>query len=147
MIVQHSKLVSAVTLLGFGLGYFLLSAQTKNSVESPEERHLIASLNGAELYQAYCASCHGRDAKGRGPAASSLKIPPANLTEIRKRGGGKFPSERVQELISGEKTVGAHGSRDMPIWGPIFGQIAWDQDLGKIRILNLTKYIESIQAK
>ena len=57
-------------------------------------------------------------------------------------------TERLINVISGEEIVTpAHGSREMPIWGPIFGQIAWDQDLGKVRIYNLTRYIESLQKK
>jgi hypothetical protein len=55
---------------------------------------------------------------------------------------------RVQKIISGEDVgTAAHGVREMPIWGPIFGQIAWDQDLGNVRIYNLAKYIESLQRR
>lgn len=147
MISRNAKLILIVTAIGVVLSSLLLTAQTKPKAQSSEEVHLIASLNGGELYKAYCASCHGLDAKGGGPAASALKVHPANLTEIQKRSGGTFPSARIQEMVSGEKMAAAHGSREMPIWGPIFSQIAWDQDLGKIRILNLTKYIESIQVK
>ena len=113
-----------------------------------EETRLIQSLNGQALYQAYCASCHGKDAKGMGPAAPALKAKPADLTVISKNSGGKFPSERIQKIISGEEMIkNAHGSREMPIWGPIFSQIAWDQDLGRVRVFNLAKYIESLQGK
>jgi hypothetical protein len=68
-------------------------------------------------------------------------------TRIAQRSGGKFPSDRVQKIIAGDDAISAHGSRTMPIWGPIFSQIAWDQDLGKVRIYNLTKYLESLQQK
>ena len=113
-----------------------------------EETRLIQSLSGPALFQAYCASCHGKDAKGTGPAAPALKAKPADLTQIGKNNGGKFPSERIQKIISGEEQVKiAHGSREMPIWGPIFSQIAWDQDLGRVRVFNLAKYIESLQGK
>ena len=33
---------------------------------------VIASLSGGDLFQFYCASCHGRDGKGDGPVAASL---------------------------------------------------------------------------
>jgi hypothetical protein len=71
-----------------------------------------------------------------------------DLTRIRQRNANTFPSVRVGEIISGEEfSTAAHGSREMPIWGPIFGQIAWDQDLGKVRIHNLARYLESLQRK
>lgn len=113
-----------------------------------EETRLIQSLNGQALFQAYCASCHGKDGKGAGPAAPALKARPSDLTQISKNSGGKYPSERIQKIISGEELVrSAHGSREMPIWGPIFSQIAWDQDLGRVRVANLARYIESLQGK
>jgi mono/diheme cytochrome c family protein len=113
-----------------------------------EEQHLIQSLEGKSLFQAYCASCHGISGIGNGPAASALKKAPPDLTRIRERNGGNFPASKIQDIISGEEAVTpAHGSREMPIWGPIFSQIAWDQDLGKVRIYNLTRYIESLQKK
>jgi hypothetical protein len=56
--------------------------------------------------------------------------------------------EHVERVISGEEQLtAAHGSREMPLWGPIFSQIAWDQDLGRVRVHNLAKYLESIQAR
>jgi hypothetical protein len=50
--------------------------------------------------------------------------------------------------ISGDAVPSpAHGSREMPIWGPVFSQIEWDQDLGKVRIYNLAKFLETLQRK
>src|SRR5260221_7614715 len=56
-----------------------------------------------------------------------------------------LPVKCVRKLIAGDELVMAHGSREMPIWGPIFHQIERDQDLGEIRLQNVTKYLESIQ--
>jgi hypothetical protein len=59
-----------------------------------------------------------------------------------------FPLGKVRRVISGEESLpGGHGSRQMPIWGPIFSQVAWDQDLGRVRVDNLARYLESLQAK
>lgn len=116
------------------------------SYQTPDQ--LIDSLKGPDLFRAYCAACHGTDAKGGGPAASSLKTNPPDLTRIAQRRGGLFPAQQVERIITGEETSPvAHGSREMPVWGPIFGQIQRDQDLGKIRVRNLATYLESLQAK
>jgi hypothetical protein len=80
--------------------------------------------------------------------AKSLKVAPPDLTRISKRNGGKFPMPRIQKVISGDQLLPAgHGTREMPVWGPIFSQIAWDQDLGRVRVDNLARYLEGMQAK
>ena len=105
-------------------------------------------LNGVTLYRNYCASCHGVDGKGVGPMAEWLRITTPDLTRIAKREGGKFPSARVQRIISGEENIVAgHGTREMPVWGPVFSRVENDQDFGRVRIYNLSKYLESMQAK
>ena len=113
-----------------------------------DDKPLNESLDGPRLFRAYCTSCHGQEAKGGGPAADSLKIKPADLTRLTNRNGGKFPSLRVQKIISGDGVVTSpHGSREMPVWGPVFGQVERDQNLGKVRIHNLAKYLETLQEK
>jgi mono/diheme cytochrome c family protein len=112
------------------------------------ERNLLNTVDGPTLFQAHCAVCHGKDAAGKGPAASALRKPVPDLTRIAQRSGGQFPLEQVERTIAGEVVPSpAHGSREMPIWGPVFSQIEWDQDLGKIRIYNLAKYLETLQKK
>src|ERR1700750_1425484 len=73
--------------------------------------------SGKELYQAYCASCHGTGGQGNGPVASALKTPPTDLTQLSKNNNGKYPEMHVIHAIEGESTVGAHGSKQMPVWG------------------------------
>ncbi len=107
---------------------------------------LIRSTQGADLFRAYCASCHGRDAKGHGPAAPALKATVPDLTVLAKSNGGEFPADRVRRIISGDHVIASHGSREMPVWGPIFHQIESDIDRGNARMDNLIKYLESIQA-
>ena len=107
---------------------------------------LIRSVDGRDLYRAYCASCHGQEGKGNGPAASALKAMVPDLTVIAKNNGGKFPVARVQRIILGEGMIASHGSREMPVWGPIFHQIEDDVDRGNVRLDNLVKYLESLQS-
>lgn len=105
-------------------------------------------LDGAKLFSQYCASCHGARAVGDGPMASVLKSRPADLTLISKRNGGVFPLDKVQEVIGGEKPAGlSHGTRAMPVWGPVFSQDISDRDYGKLRLYNVAKFLESIQKK
>jgi mono/diheme cytochrome c family protein len=113
-----------------------------------EEQPLIASIRGDNLYRAYCASCHGEDAKGNGAMAAWLKVSPSDLTNIAARNGGKFPLERVEHIISGEEPLpSGHGIRGMPVWGPVFSQVTRDQDLGRVRIDNLARYLRDIQSR
>ena len=80
--------------------------------------------------------------------AAWLKAQPADLTRIAARNGGKFPLERVDRIISGEETLpSGHGTRAMPVWGPFFSQVTRDQDLGRVRIDNLARYLRDIQNK
>jgi len=112
----------------------------KVSPEESRQKNLMDSFRGPELYGAYCASCHGKDAKGSGPAAAALKTPPPDLTRIAIRNGGTFPFMRVQRIISGEdQSATVHGTREMPVWGPLFSEVSWDQDLGRVRIYSLAK--------
>ena len=134
----------------------LLAAQSRSPLPnaSPsgqtvsEATRLIDSLEGPALYKAYCAVCHGIDARGMGPMAIALKAAPSDLTRIAARNGGVFPTARVERIIAGEEQItGGHGTGTMPVWGPIFSQIAWDQDLGRVRIHNLATYLSKIQVR
>jgi hypothetical protein len=70
------------------------------------------------------------------------------LTQIAKRNNGKFPAQHVRDIIEGKDTSAmAHGNREMPVWGPVFHFVEWDQDLGNVRLDAITKYLESIQEK
>jgi mono/diheme cytochrome c family protein len=75
---------------------------------------------GPAIYQARCASCHGADAKGNGPVAQVLKLPPTDLTSISKRNGGTFPAVRIVKIVTFGDDMAAHGTRMMPVWGTIF---------------------------
>lgn len=102
-----------------------------------------ASSEGKKLFMQYCATCHGPDAKGNGPSARALKKAPADLTKIPKV-DGKFPSAKVERIITGSDMLESHGSRDMPIWGTVLNRTV-GPGFAKLQIYNLTKYIASIQ--
>jgi mono/diheme cytochrome c family protein len=105
-------------------------------------------LDGAQLFSQYCAVCHGVRATGNGPMAAALKTKVPDLTMIAPRNGGTFPLDRVQTVISGDNLPGlSHGTREMPVWGPVFSQDISDRDYGKLRAYNIAKYLESLQKK
>ena len=72
---------------------------------------------GAGPFARNCATCHGVAGAGDGPTAASLATPPPDLRSIARRNDGRFPTLRVARAIDGRDRPGAHGSRDMPIWG------------------------------
>jgi hypothetical protein len=75
-----------------------------------------------------------------------LKRTPANLT-LLARNGDRFPRERVAAVLSGEAiTVAAHGTTEMPIWGPLF-RVFESNARVKVRIENLVNYIETLQVR
>jgi len=127
-----------------GAAALLWSAEQKQMKKVPVTPTRADSA--VEMFKTYCASCHGVDGKGRGPAAEALKVPPADLTVLKQKNNGKFPAGTVTRIIEGADTIPAHGSTDMPTWGPIFRSLdPGNSALGKLRIANLTKYIESMQ--
>lgn len=142
---MSKKSILAAALAG-AVATLTLAGQQAPSAKKTEETRLISSLEGSDLYQSYCAVCHGKEGRGNGPVARTLKTAPPDLTGISARNRGMFPLQRVQQIISGESAVTAHGTREMPLWGPIFSQVAWDQDLGRVRIYNLARYLEKLQA-
>ena len=140
------------TLLCILSGSMLLTALlggtfTKSQTAPKAGEPLITSVKGPELFHAYCAACHGTNGRGDGPTASSLKAKVPDLTMLAKYNKGQYPAARVRKVIEGLEVVQSHGSRQMPIWGPIFHQVEEDQDYGSVRIENLVKYLESIQQK
>ena len=108
---------------------------------------------GKELFRQHCSSCHGLDAKGLGSmydpnsADKSRRVPPADLTVMSKRNGGKFPEDRVREAIYNKKPVAGHGTPEMPAWGNVFYNQKSNQKRLEARVRELSAYIESLQVK
>ena len=104
--------------------------------------------SGKQTYREYCASCHGANGKGMGPAASELKTPPSDLTTLAKRHAGKFPEDYVAESRTAWQTFQAHGSSDMPVWGPVFlARDQFNEAAVRRRIKNLCAYLATLQEK
>jgi mono/diheme cytochrome c family protein len=135
-------------------GIWLLSALTVGLVLSVSGHTwqgaagAAPAAQGAELFQTYCASCHGPDATGNGPVARALRHAPADLTQIARKNGGTFPTARVHRIILGWD-IESHGDRDMPVWGDPF-TLTRDGRSGEsaeARITAIVRYLESIQRR
>jgi mono/diheme cytochrome c family protein len=103
------------------------------------------------MYQRYCASCHGTAGKGDGPVAQSLRRPPADLTTLAKRAGGRFDEPTVLAIIDGRRQVAEHGPREMPVWGEVFdealrGQL-YTRYTGLLQSRVLVDYLRALQEK
>lgn len=123
-------------------------ALTPSLAQDSSPRKLIRSLDGKDLYRAYCATCHGMEGRGNGPVASALKRGVPDITTIAKRNKGVFPSDKLEPMILGEgKQAAAHGSREMPVWGPLFSLVENDKEFGMVRVHNLAEYVRTLQVK
>lgn len=100
---------------------------------------------GKQLFLRHCAACHGREGTGRGPAATSLKTTPTDLTQLKERNRGTFPRLEVVRFIDGERPVAAHGSDEMPVWGRVFRPQRSGSAGASPEIYALTDYIKSLQ--
>lgn len=104
--------------------------------------------SGKQTYVEYCAACHGVDGRGRGPAASTLITRPSDLTTLAKSHSGKFPEEYVAKIVRLGKPIQAHGSSDMPVWGPVFStRDKFSEPAVQQRVKNLCGYLVTLQEK
>jgi mono/diheme cytochrome c family protein len=133
-------MIRKVQLLMIALMAFLVIAaaqvpQLPRSQDNPSKPNKTQVKEGGKLFQNYCASCHGLDARGSGPVTPALKTIPPDLTRIEKK-NGMFPAEHLQKSIAGRNGVDVHGTSEMPVWGNV---------LPEKEISIIVKYLESIQ--
>jgi mono/diheme cytochrome c family protein len=153
---------------GLALALLVLPATAgpQVSVVKKIEFRAIASVNGKDVYKAYCVYCHGEDGKGHGPQAQGLRKAPADLTTIASRNGGKFEAGAIEDKINGWNKVPksmtdaaamkqamdtGQNVQDvpvMPLFGPLFAKL-YPQEIRdrQVRMANLIRFIRSIQEK
>lgn len=144
-------ILAGVLLLAAG-GVYLAGQEEAETQEIQVKKAQIPYSNpqsGEQMYKDYCAACHGPGGKGDGPVAAFLKAWPPDLTTLAQRNNGKYPEIKVKETLLFGTSSRAHGTSDMPVWGPLFR--ARDEDEGRkeanLRVSNLTQYVESLQHK
>ncbi len=146
--MEVSMFPNSLLSVFFLLTFLPVSPGQKPLNSPPHSLSAHIPLDGARIFQNHCATCHGADGSGHGPAFAALKEPLQDLRLISQKNGGKFPEQHIKDVIEGKQSATpAHGSREMPIWGPIFHQVEADQDWGEVRLEAVTKYLESIQKK
>ena len=134
--------LSTVFVLVMGICHVQGKSEQKLAARQPSK------ISGKEIFLKYCASCHGTGGKGDGPAAFALKPPPSDLTTLSKRHEGKYPSGYVSALLKFGRSIVAHGSDDMPVWGSRFKMIDPDHDpTGQEHLDDVVVFIESLQVK
>jgi hypothetical protein len=142
--LRFRVIVALLLTTALGLGVRSWARQTARGTAPL----VIDSLYAPDVFRFYCAPCHGLDGRGDGPVAVALKSLPPDLTEIARRNGGVFPKARVEAFVTNRGDPSpAHGTMDMPVWGPTFRSLDPSDARVKVRIANLVAYIESIQAK
>jgi mono/diheme cytochrome c family protein len=108
-------------------------------------------VTGRADFDALCASCHGTNATGNGPAATGLPLPPADLTRIAARNGGVFDYDAVMSHIDGY-TRGTNG-QVMPEFGALLEGDTVLVDTGDgtpptptpARLFALAQYLATVQ--
>ena len=138
----------SVCLAAIVLSFACVSAQDQPTKVERKAAPVTSAASGKEMFVNYCAACHGNTGMGDGPAAAALKVGPANLTELAKKNGGKYPAMRVTSVLSGQANLAAHGNTEMPVWGSVFRKMSGGHEAEvQQRIANLNHYVESLQAK
>jgi len=134
---------AAAALVAVSLGF---ADQAQSTLVIPVNK--TAPTSGKQMYTNYCAPCHGTDGRGNGPAAAALKTQPTDLTVLAKNNHGKYPDTHVAAILQFGSEVQAHGSAQMPVWGPILGNMNRTNAQERLlRISNLSHYLETIQAR
>ena len=139
-----------MTRLRAATGLLCAAALLSLSFTTPAhaERSEAEGDAGRGHYVRYCASCHGMDARGKGPVAGELKKPPTDLTRIAARHKGKFLDAEIAKFIDGRVVVPAHGTREMPVWGKRFsdayGSDSTAEEVTRGKIGVLIQYLKSI---
>jgi mono/diheme cytochrome c family protein len=96
-----------------------------------------------QLYRRYCASCHGVDGRGGGPVAPALSPRPPDLTRQRS----SVPD--LMRTIDGRRTVRAHGTSAMPVWGEVFEEsligTPHRRRIALLQVQALAEYVQALQ--
>jgi mono/diheme cytochrome c family protein len=98
---------------------------------------------GEVLYRRYCASCHGADGRGNGPVASALSPRPTDLTSLQ------MSEPDLMRAIDGRRTIRAHGTEQMPVWGEVFEKQLAEEPFkhrtSLLKVQTIAQYVRGLQ--
>jgi len=110
-----------------------------------ENATYVPPTDGRAMYQLYCASCHGFDGRGYGPALGGLSEHPVDLTRLAARNDGQFPAHHVRYVLLDSGPTSAHAT-DMPTWSAILTEMNRDNPgTQMLRVRNLSDHLKSLQ--
>lgn len=133
-------------LAGVAAAATLVASGQKNSATIDVAR--TSPADGKAMYASYCTPCHGADGKGNGRLSPSLKRRPTDLTTLSKNNGGVYPADHVVGVLSHGTSTSGHDKAGMPEWAITLGNMDQNNKLDtKLRINNLSKYVETMQTR
>jgi mono/diheme cytochrome c family protein len=154
---HRSRLATGVAVaaifLPLSCGIYASAQNTRVTViaqTAPVIKHIqipyVSPVAGKQMYETYCATCHGTNGKGNVNAAALLPAP-TDLTLLSSRNGGKFPQHSVHYLLMSPDTYHDRAGTSMPSWGDALKSLEMSNpDLIRIRVHNLMGYLEKMQA-
>ena len=137
---------NGATVVELQVGQELLA--NPGSIGASPDEHSLGDGPAAHrrLYDAYCMVCHGRDGRGRGPAARVMSTPPPDLTVLAQRRGGSFPWSDVEQCIrTSERRPSAAAAAGMPVWTEL--QAAHGESGAAVHARDIAAYLESLQRR
>ena len=137
----------------FGCLVAALSANMGHALDHPTTSKIVIPVgptspaDAKQMFTSYCAPCHGVDGRGHGPAASALRVPPTDLSNLTAKNGGKFPDVSLMAVLHLGVDHATHGGTQMPAWGRIFTQMDHTEMARDQRMTNLVEYLRTLQVR
>ena len=121
--MQKSLSILTVFVLVLGVAFLL-----------PSDSYAAGdTTKGAEVYKAYCATCHGDTGKGDGVAAAALDPKPRDLSNAEYVSG--LTDAHIKKIVTeGGPSVGM--SATMPAWGGIIPEADIDNIIAYVTRVN-----------
>jgi len=145
------RFVTILGVLSIGLaGWTVARAEQSTRSPAPNQVSTGTRVDGAVLFQGYCAPCHGEYGKGDGPLADFLadaNKPPTDLTTIALEHDGTFPTFWVEAFIANRGRSSSRGRDAMPDWGRLLRSRSTNEGVYQLKLRNLVEHLRSIQVQ
>jgi cytochrome c1 len=149
MRIRIAGIVVSVLVLGW-FGLALLAQETQapateqQATTQPkivlEEIEPVDSLDGDQIYKAYCADCHGEFGRGDGRLAGSLGVEVPDLTRMVDD-AGRFDRSEVRRAIARRHMVPVEEAESW--YDVLVGSFGTKK--GQMMLSSLSGYLETLQ--